>query len=234
MSFEDIKSLGINLLSNFIWFVAGICVGVAATAAKSWFRPRFWSLMMRRKIVLVVGSHDNFDGYEASGLIGTGDALALAEFVSYFRQNKFENYEVVDARAKGSSFLASNLILIGGPDANRTSFDFVHRTKNNLKIKFGNPKAHEISFELQGKVYVPSNGQKDAAAIVFGDSPYSSDGHVILVSGCFGHGTHAAAQLLCQNDAFRQRVKSFKRFEAAITCDVIDRGPTSIVVMDLV
>jgi hypothetical protein len=232
-SHGDLKALAIGLLGNIIWFVAGSAFAFLLARAWKLFRPRFWSKMLRSKVVLVVGAHGDFDGYEASGMIGTGDALALAEFVAYFRQQRFADYQVVSARSIGPDLLAHNLILIGGPDANGTSCDFVERIKKTRQIEFGNPARHEIWFELQGRVYEPTS-RKDAAAIVYLESPYAEDRYVILVSGCSGHGTFAAAQSLCRRGALARRTRRLKRFEAAVTCEIIKDGPTSIEVQCLV
>lgn len=233
--YDDLKALGINLVSDVISFMVGLFSGVVLTSGRALLRPRFWSEMLRGKVAIVVGAHGDFDSYEASGMIGTGDALALAEFAGYFKQNKFTAYEVVSARSIGSDLLAQNLILIGGPDGNEISRDFVERTIAKRKVRFGNIRLHEISFELEGRVYAPTSEpvRKDAAAIIYHESPYSEDRHVILVSGCFGHGTLAAAQLLCRSGSFARRARWLRRFEAAVTCEVIKHGPTSIEVQCL-
>lgn len=233
---EDLKALGINLLSNLIWFVAGACsVTVLAMGARS-SRPRFWAEMLKGEVVLVVGAHRDFDGYEASGMIGVADALALAEFVSFFKQCKFNNYIVASSRSISSEMLAKNLILIGGPDANATSQDFIRKSNTLRKVKFGNPDLNEIWFSLDGQYYAPSHAPsaKDAAVIVFDRSPYSEDGHVILASGCFGHGTQAAAQTLCRSRSFGKKVRRRDRFEAALTCEVVRHGPTAIEVRQVI
>jgi len=226
--YEDLKALGINLISNVIWFVAGLVSGVVLSSGRGLARPRFWSQMMRDKVALVVGAHGDFDSYEASGMIGTGDALALAEFIAYFKANKFDDYEVVSARTIDASLLNRNLVLIGGADANATSRDFIERTQAARKIRFGDPDRQIVSFEFEGEMYSPSREKAmDAAAIVFHRSPYSEDGRVLLVAGCYGHGTLAAAQLLCRSKSFAGKARWLERFEAAITCEVVKHGPTA-------
>lgn len=231
MSFnsEDLKSLGINLLSSVIWFLAGLLSGIIIASGRKWRRPRFWSEMMKNKIVVVVGAHGEFDQYEASGMIGTGDALALAEFVSYFRQNQFTNFEISSARTVATSQLGQNLLLIGGADANSISRDFIARSGGKLKTRFGDPDKGEISFELAGTLFMPERGKKlkDAAAIVYMENPHAPDRRVVLVSGCFGYGTEAAARMMCQSDLFAARTRKLARFEAAISCEVLGNAPTA-------
>ncbi len=227
---EDVKALGINLLNNLIWFVAGACSATVLTMARRSVRPRFWTQMLKGEVVLVVGAHRNFDGYEASGMIGVADALALAEFVSFFKQCKFDNYTVASSRSINSEMFTRNLILIGGPDANATSRDFLERSNKVRKVKFGNPDVNEIWFSLDGQYYAPSHAPsaKDAAVIIFDRSPYSEDAHVILAAGCFGHGTQAAAQTLCRSRSFGKKVRRRDRFEAALTCEVVEHRPMAI------
>ncbi|MCI4645284.1 MAG: hypothetical protein MRY64_10910, partial [Hyphomonadaceae bacterium] len=172
--FEDLKAIGINLLSNAISFAFGLTLGLVVTSSRKLFRPSFWSKMRSSKVIIVVGAHATFDEYEASGLIGTGDALALAEFISYFKQSGFKNYEVVSSRTISTTMLGENLILIGGPDANTTSRDFIERSRDRLRTQFGDPDKSEISFKLSGITFMPELGDtlKDAAAIVYQRNPY--------------------------------------------------------------
>lgn len=236
VNYEDLKALGINLLSNAIWFFAGLLSGVVIASGRKFLRPRFWSEMMRARIVIVVGAHEAFDDYEASGMIGTGDALALAEFISYFKRNRFTNFEVSSARTVTTAQLGQNLVLIGGADANSASRDFVTRSHDRLETKFGDPDRGEMSFELAGTKFMPERGEtmKDAAAIIYLPNPHASDRRVILVSGCYGHGTEAAARLMCESGSFAARTRWLSRFEAAVSCEVIGSRPTAAVLRCLV
>jgi len=233
---ETIWVIFINFLSNLLWFLAGFISHSAISRFREWKKPRYWREIMNRRIVLVVGSHGYFDPYESSGMIGTGDALALAELVTYFRQNRFEEYDIVSASSISPNLLQRNLILIGGPDANTVSQDFTDRVSKDIRTNFGDPQKSEIFFQLEEDYYMPRKygASKDAAAIIFHKSPYSSDGCVLLLSGCFGHGTLAAAQTVCRSKMFSRKTRKLRYFEAALTCDVVGQAPTAIQLQRLV
>lgn len=227
MTFADWSPLYIGLAINVIWLLAVVCLGWLWHARTWLFLPRYWRRLTDQEVVIVVGKHDFPEGYEAAGLVGVGDVLALGEIIAQLRSISFKKYKIVVADSADNDDCQKNLILLGGADMNSVSRSFIEATSKVRKITFGNPDKHEISFNLEGKSYGSALGtnRTDAAAITFTRSPFHAQSFVLLLSGCYGTGTLAAAQMTCWDKAFHRRVWRLNQFESAITCQVRNNWP---------
>jgi hypothetical protein len=85
---------------------------------------RFWRPLVNREAVVVVGTFRDLHGFEESGVIGLGDNIALNDLERYFAKIGFKRFDVhyndhfIGAFGALKPTLESNLILLGGPDAN--------------------------------------------------------------------------------------------------------------------
>jgi hypothetical protein len=89
---------------------------------------------------VVLGRFRDLPGFEASGVVGAGDNLALRELSDYFTRIGFRRFTVYyndqfDAAAlEAPSPLQENLVLLGGPDANSVTREVL--TRLDLGIEF--------------------------------------------------------------------------------------------------
>ena len=113
-----------GVLSTFAAFLLGLMWERLARFVTNFRARRFWRPLVSREAVVVVGSFRKLPGFEASGVIGLGDNIALKDLEQYFGRIGFKRFEVhyddqfVWAYGSLRSALAGNLILLGGPDSN--------------------------------------------------------------------------------------------------------------------
>jgi hypothetical protein len=113
-----------GVLSTFAAFLLGLAWQRLATVLTHLRARRFWRPLVSPDTVVVVGSFRDLPGFEASGVIGMGDNIALNDLERYFARIGFKRFTVYYSdhvewdRLMGHSPLHGNLILLGGPDAN--------------------------------------------------------------------------------------------------------------------
>ena len=101
---------------------------------------RFWHPVISEDMQLVIGRFRGLQGFEASGMIGGGDALAMYNLCEYFERIGFGRFRISYndqlgySDAAGES-LRTNLILLGGPDANSLTYDIVKRLSLGIDFK---------------------------------------------------------------------------------------------------
>jgi hypothetical protein len=100
---------------------------------------RFWRPVISDDLQIVLGGFGDLRGFEASGLIGRGDVLAMNELVAYFQKIGYGAPRVSYADELGyyaltGKSLRSNMIIIGGPDVNSIARDVLDRI--NLGVDF--------------------------------------------------------------------------------------------------
>ena len=174
----------------------------------------FWDPYFENKTTIVIGTYysEKAKAWEASTLMGTGDALALGIVLAALNQRGIKNYSIVPTYNFTGDRYQDNLILIGGPDTNTITHEFYR--KINSRIKFGNPDLHEIPYydsELK-KYYSPvkdknSNVSRDYGLMFKFPNQYNPESQVMILAGCHGFGTCAAAQVL-ESDKMIESIES--------------------------
>ena len=190
----------------------------------------FWKSFFDNKTTIVIGTYygDRFRAWEASTLMGTGDALALGIIMGVLNNVGITDIDVVPTYNFSGDRYQNNLILLGGPDANSLSREFYNKLNSNLK--FGNPDINELTLydSKEKSKYLPKYGENGRVIGDFGfafktENPYNPDTNVILLAGCYGFGTCSAAQLFESNRLLGEINKSEKGgFEALVYSDVIN------------
>ena len=113
-----------GVLSTFAAFLVGLAWRHLTRVLVHLRARRFWRPLVAHDSVVVVGSFRSLPGFEASGVVGLGDNIALSVLERYFAGIGFKRFTVqYSDRMKGAeqgehSGLRSNLVLLGGPDAN--------------------------------------------------------------------------------------------------------------------
>ena len=188
---------------------------------------------------LVIGRFGEFQSFERSGLLGVGDAIALAELQHYLGKIGATEPQVVYADRIEGDDLKHTLISLGGPDANAVTRDAVKLIDS--KLRFGDPSINEIAIRDTGvdppHYYVPSTPDHDGAATDYGvilraRNPFAADKEVMIIAGSFGHGTIAGTRYVT-SPAFLALPASKARgaLECLVETDVVRDAPQSIRLM---
>jgi hypothetical protein len=116
-----------GLASTLLAFVFGLAWRKLSQFVVNRRARRFWKPLVAHDVGIVIGrftDSDGMEGFEASGVVGVGDHVALKSLTDHFRRIGFKRFTVryTDDMALGQSSpsetLQGNLILLGGPDVN--------------------------------------------------------------------------------------------------------------------
>lgn len=211
----------------------------------SWVRylpaKRFWRPVARSGPVFVVGRHELAE-FEASGLIGVGDAKAADVLRGYFRKLYLpSNFPVVyvDEIPSGEVYDGTFLCL-GGPNASPggkgliadlwrvapTSYSWGDPARGNITILDRNSGDSYFPHGFPGVV------TRDYALIVRMLNPFSQSGakdYALLFAGCLGFGTWGAARFATTPEFLKDpRVVGIEEFECLVSVDVANHSPVRI------
>lgn len=190
----------------------------------------FWKPFFETKTTIVIGTYDEdrFRAWEASTLMGTGDALALGIIMGVLNNVGIKDIDVVPTYNFSGDRYQNNLILLGGPDANIVSREFYNKIDTNFK--FGDPNINEITLydTKENLSYRPKYNTNKKVIRDYGfafktENPFNSETNIILLAGCYGFGTCSAAQLF-ESSRLLDKLKKSKNgeFEALVYSDVIN------------
>ena len=211
----------IGLLTTFIGFLLGAAWQISRRRIMYWRARRFWRPFVSGDTIIVVGRFREFDTFESSGLVGAGDMQAAAELKSFFADIGFRRQEravdiVYHDQLLGDSY-GSNLICIGGSDANRVTQALLERVDH--KITLGESKRYEIFMrdtETKRTYYPelrPGPGGLQLVTLDYGllikaPNPFDLSREVIIIAGSFGYGTWAGAKLARSPEFLRASLTS--------------------------
>jgi hypothetical protein len=197
--------------------------------ARSLFRP-----FLTEDLLIVVGRFDEFREWDPCGLMGVGDAFALAELQKLLSRMGAKEPKVVyaDRILSDADNLAHPIILLGGPDANAVTREFAMRIPS--RFRFGDPSVNEIAISdvtaaASPHLFVPSvrhGSGEDYGLILRAPNPIASDQPLLIMAGAFGYGTWATVRLLA-SPAFHKSSKRILKlpFECLIRTEVIGDTP---------
>lgn len=202
-----------------------------------WYKYRhargFWRQMLSEDGLLVLSRFDDFPEFEPSGLVGAGDAHAVAELSTFARGALGSTFRIGYADHLASEQLTSNLVLVGGPDANKSTRELVDRIQHSMTPGDIDQREVQFSDQVSGKTYVPSLGGDgrrgvDYAYIVKARNPLNAKKEVLIISGCFGYGTWGAVRLAISDEFLALgAVRGGDDFEAVVRCEVVDASPVT-------
>jgi hypothetical protein len=113
---------------------------------------RFWRPVMSKDVKLVVSRFRRQQGFEASGLIGAGDVVAMHNLSRYFTQIGFRSFDITfnDQLGYGDTLgrsLRADLILLGGPDSNTLTNEVVKHLSLGISFKEIYPSEPDVLLE---------------------------------------------------------------------------------------
>ncbi len=232
---DILLDIGVNLVAGLIGFFIGwIWQGLRKTFKLRKAR-KFWKPIAKNEMRIVVGRHHKFKSFEPSGFLGVGSAIGLAELNTQLESLGLRNFSTTYPDRLNGDDLKSNLILIGGPDANAITNEAITRIKTTLK--FGNPETHEIAiYDSQTQTtYAPTIKKnsdelvKDYGVILKTSNPFAPKKQLLLIAGSFGYGVWAGVRYLKSKEFVADPiVSSGKSFECLVEVDMVLDTPQNI------
>jgi hypothetical protein len=197
----------------------------------------FWRPFLAKDLRIVLGRFGEFDDFERSGLLGVGDAIALAELQSFLATMGTTEPQLcyADRIRRDGDALKHPLILLGGPDVNAITHEVSKLLRTGLR--FGDPTIHEITFRDiladPPRVYSPNvptalQTGSDLGLIFRAPNPFAPDKPALIIAGSFGHGTWAAARYLMSPEFLRSQAAKHRSLEGLIETDIALDTPQQI------
>lgn len=165
----------------------------------------FWLPLVEGGLQIVLGRFREFTAFEQSGLLGVGDAVAMTELRAGLESVGLPGVPISYADRLDGDALKTNLVLLGGPDANVLTREMARRIRSTLK--FGDPDRHVIAMfdSVEQRQFAPRRSQPDTLENDFGivfscNNPFAPRKRVILGAGSFGYGTWACVRFLLSEE----------------------------------
>ena len=195
-----------------------------------------WTTFDHGGLIVILGRFlREFQGFEESGVLGFGDAMALAELRGYLEAHGIHNFSVAYADFVHGDMLQSNLVLLGGPDGNGICREVMERLRPD--IHFGDPDRYEVAVHdsITGETYVPTRvsgmnrAGTDFAIILRAPNPFASEREVLVIAGSFGYGTWAGVRFATSREFLEHDlVRTGARVECVIEADVVRETPQNV------
>jgi hypothetical protein len=198
----------VGLLTTFIGFVIGSITQAFRQRVVYWRARPFWKSFVSGDTKLIVGRFKELDSWEASGLTGVGDMRAIVElkaFLDGLHSKPGHSPEILYADQITGEVYGSNLICVGGPDANPATKRILSEIHHTICQE--DPERHIVSMRdtETGEVYSPRMDaddvegyalKTDVGVVIRTVNPFNAQSSVLLIFGSFGYGTWAGAELV--------------------------------------
>jgi len=232
---DSFKDYVINLAAGLTGFV----VALAWDHIRKWRRLRsvrqFWRPFIGGSPMVVIGRFKEFSKFEASGLVGIGDAAALTELLGHLRSLGIDSPRWDFADRLHGDALRSDLILLGGPDANTITRECVSRFPTS--IRFGNPDRYQISIQdtVSRRSYSPQYDERtgevslDYGLMFSSPNPFDASKRLLIIAGSFGYGTWAGCRLAIKPEKLGDQSETLGAdFECLFQTDIVYSTPQDI------
>jgi hypothetical protein len=158
-----------------------------------------------------------------------GDIGALVEIEAQLRELGFAG-KIAESKQLSPRDMSSDLVLIGGPVANAVTRTMMAKLSGAVSYAFADDPDHAAAVvhdRRTGRVLAPQYDESgypvsDQALIIRTPNPLAPDtAELVIVAGCWEHGTAAAAEKLGDRK-FLRRLKRMKHFEALVETTVVN------------
>ncbi|MFJ7212992.1 hypothetical protein [Amycolatopsis sp. NPDC098790] len=224
-----------DITSNLIAAAIGGVLVWSATNARRRFSlagaRRFWRAVGGRHPLIVLGAHDFGPRrrWARAGVVGMGDIGALVEIEAQLRKLG-RTGKILESRQLPPADLSADLVLIGGPLANTVTATMLAKLGEVISYGFAEDPDHAAAVvrDLKsGRALAPQYDEpgypvSDYALIIRAPNPLAPEtSELVIVAGCFEHGTAAAAETLGERK-FLRMVRKLKHFEALVETTVVN------------
>ncbi|MEU0791774.1 hypothetical protein ABZ342_17030 [Amycolatopsis sp. NPDC005961] len=227
-AFPDISS---NLIAAAIGGVLVWSTTTARRRLKLVRARRFWRALGGRHPLIVLGAHDfgPRQRWARAGVVGMGDIQTLVEIEAQLRKLGFAG-KITESKQLTPRELSSDLVLIGGPVANDVTRTMLAKLDAVVSYAFAEDpdhEAHVVNDLRSGRTLAPQYEEsgypvRDHALIIRTPNPLApGTSEIVIVAGCWEHGTAAAAEKLGDRKLLR-RLKKMKHFEVLVETTVVN------------
>jgi len=227
----------LGLIITFLAFLIGRLWALSRRGLPYWRAWRFWWPFLSGDLKIVMSKFNEFNRFEASGLLGVGGMQAAIETVKLFDDLGLRNIgrkiDIVYHDRADRDLYDFNLVCIGGPDANTVTRLLL--SSINLTVNPGNPERYDVSFTdtKTEKTYDPDPAY-DYGLIIRTRSPFNERKHILILIGNYGYGVWAAAKLMSSKGFLhRPYVKRGLDFECVLRAKVIEGVPWEPEIIDV-
>jgi hypothetical protein len=173
----------------------------ARVRRRYWKSRQFWQPVVDGHFQIVI-SRFAVDGFrEPTGLVGGGDAIANRLLGDLFQDIGLERPKTVYVDEVELD-RDKNLIVLGGPNANRVADEALTRVVPGFRVVDPGPglpmQVEDLTSSGQQGPFVAEptpDHMTDYGVIVRARSPFHADRAVVVISGAYGYGTWAGVQL---------------------------------------
>jgi hypothetical protein len=226
---STLGDLGVNLLAAMIGFVAARVLAWARYLRQTRNARRFWRPFLENGFTIVLSEFsEQFKDWERSGLIGVGDVKAYTTIQRKIATIREQEFTLVHASKLQGDQLAGNLVLLGGPDSNKWTREIMRRATLGVEVPPGTTMFRD---RQGGRLYSAkressSTAGTDCGIVARVANPFGRGSRALILAGCFGEGTQAAASLVCGNDfEDHELIGSGVDFELLFVVEIIEGEP---------
>lgn len=194
---DQLLNIAIGLLTTLVGYVIGRVWQKAIDEVPRRRARIFWGPVLGGELQIVV-SRTSVEAFpDPAGLVGGGDALALREISSYLVSVGVKNAEVVYVDEPLLD-RTKNLILLGGPDANKLTEEAFENIYPKPGVEVVDPgenlpmEVHDL--QSGGPPYV-AKPNLDYGVIIRSRNPFNEDNSIVIIAGAYGNGSWGGARL---------------------------------------
>ena len=182
----------------------------------------------KKDIRIVVAQHDDFCDYESSGLIGVGCFNALLELQKKaYKQKEIQDNILFFNDLDKDKDIKSNLIIIGGPDVNPLTLNFLKTVNSNIIYRDNNEHIISCFDKLDNRFLYPNMDNvkgcgSDYGIVIKAKNPINNNSNILIIFGGYGYGTWGAMRYALSKE-IKKEIKKIESnsFECVLRIDVM-------------
>lgn len=217
--------VALNVIASILFFA----MGMAAERALTWFRMRslrhLWAPFRGARNLVVAMTTRQGPLARSTPRISLRELEAFVAIARAISPMRLEP-RVVDSEVRLRDVADKNIVILGGPSANRLAAEVLRAT---AKTPFAFD-AERQAISVSDRTYTPVENeagalQRDYALLLRLRSPFRSDRLMLMCLGCHGFGTLGAARVLTDSGLAKQLLgatKGAECFAALLSFDLSD------------
>jgi hypothetical protein len=219
-----IGAIIVGLIVTLIVFFLGYAVNFIWEAILNWKLKKVWKQFRTEKVAKVIIS-------TRPGLLDSSTPrVSLAEVRAFQSIEHISiklgiQFELVESTVELNTLSQDNLIILGGPKANKISEHYWEEIKSKVPYKIC---LETQTIQLGDKTYTPQkdgNGKyKTDYSLVVKISKPKSDKHVYFFAGCHGFGTSGSTRIVSEKAHVAKLAKRVgnKDFVAIVETNIVN------------
>jgi hypothetical protein len=222
-----VQDIGVNLLATGAAFCFGLISRTVMHNLRSRRARRFWGRNAKGDTNVFLGAFARYRDFEPTGMIGVGDARASEELTALLRVLGMRfTMSYSDRVLEGQT--QSNLILLGGADANELTAYLMARLHTGFAFV---PSPMTLIDTREGQQFTAEwDDQRDDVMRDYGlllrtRNPFNPERTVVVIAGLYGFATWAGVRLVGDRRFLR---RSLGEFACVYKTDLIQGIPQHV------